>query len=85
MKRIKEKGFAMDAPSDFSQIRVGAKKLEDAILTLGSYSKVNPRFADKNFILDAIDKGDLGILREVSDFFYKTSGIYKRLCRYMAY
>ena len=85
MKRIKEKGFAMDAPVDFAQIRVGAKKLEDAILTLGAFNKVNPRLADKNFILDAIDKYDLATMREISDFFYKTSGIYSRLCRYMAY
>jgi hypothetical protein len=24
-------------------------------------------------------------MREISNFFYKTSGIYQRLCRYMAY
>jgi len=24
-------------------------------------------------------------MREISNFFYKTSGIYSRLCRYMAY
>ena len=85
LKRIKEKGFAMDAPKDFSQIRVDSRKLEDAILTIGALSKANPRLADKKTVLDAIDKYDLSTMREISDFFYRTSGIYSRLCRYMAY
>jgi len=33
----------------------------------------------------AINTGDINRMREISNFFYKTSGIYSRLCRYMAY
>lgn len=70
---------------DFSKIRVGLKTLEDAVLSLGDYKKVNSRLGDKETILDAIDKNDINTMREASNFYFKTSGIYSRLCRYMAY
>lgn len=98
-EEIKKKGFTMDLaidtqddvysqtymPIDFSKIKVGAKTLEDAVLDLGSLHKQNPRLADKKTILDAIDKNNYELMREISNYFYKTSGIYNRLCRYMAY
>lgn len=33
----------------------------------------------------AINTGNVERMRQISNFFYKTSGIYSRLCRYMAY
>lgn len=98
-EEIKKKGFTMDLaidtqddvysqtymPIDFSKIKVGAKTLEDAVLDLGSLHKQNPRLADKKTILDAIDRNNYELMREISNYFYKTSGIYNRLCRYMAY
>ena len=98
-EEIKKKGFIMDLaidtqddvysqtymPIDFSKIKVGAKTLEDAVLDLGSLHKQNPRLADKKTILDAIDRNNYELMREISNYFYKTSGIYNRLCRYMAY
>lgn len=97
--RIKQKGFNMDRvnttedlslsspnPSvDFSKIKVGLKTLDDAVLDLGNYKKMNPRFGDKKEVLRAIHSGDLELMRDISNFFYKSSGIYSRLCRYMAY
>ena len=71
--------------TDYSHIKVGTKTLEDAILSLGDLKKVGNQFADKNFVLQALYNSDFVTLREISDFFYKTSGIYQRLCRYMAY
>ena len=59
--------------------------MDDAIINLGSFKKVNPNFSDKQTILTAIDKNDLKQMRQISDFFFKTSGIYSRLCKYMAY
>ena len=97
MEEIKRKGFAMpfadSTPDvldlkqvyDFSKIKVGAKILEDAVIDVGSYKKINPKCGDKFTVLQAINKYDLSKLREISNFFYKTSGIYNRLCRYMAY
>ena len=70
---------------DFNKISIGAKTLDDAILRLGSLSKINPRLADKLTILKAISNYDLKTMREISNFFYKTSGIYARIIRYMAF
>ena len=96
-KEIKQKGFSIAMASDtrttdhnydnidFSRIKVGAKTLDDAILDLGSLKKVNASMADKNYVLRAIDQSDYEGMRAISNFFYKTSGIYSRLCRYMAY
>lgn len=71
--------------TDFSKIRVGIKTLDNAILELGDYKKVNPRLGDKHEVLRAINSCNYNDMREISNFFYKTSGIYSRLCRYMAY
>lgn len=96
-KEIKQKGFSIAMASDtrttnhnydnidFSKIKIGAKTLDDAILDLGSLKKVNTSMADKNYILRAIDQCNYEEMRAISNFFYKTSGIYSRLCRYMAY
>ena len=97
MEEIKRKGFNMSFADstpdvldlrqahDFSKIKVGAKFLEDATIEVGSYRKVDTRYGDKVNVLKAINKYDLEALRDISNFFYKTSGIYNRLCRYMAY
>ena len=98
---IKQKGFNMisikdnDAissesqknfvPIDFGKIKIGAKTLEDAVLDYGDFCKVDSRFSKKESILRAIHELNFGEMREISNFFYKTSGIYSRLCKYMAY
>ena len=97
MEEIKRKGFNMaladSTPDvldlrevhDFSKIKVGIKQLTDAIIDVGSYKKINPKCGDKSKVLKAISNCNLSEMREISAFFYKTSGIYNRLCRYMAY
>ena len=94
VKEIKSKGFSFvpekteipnNATVDFNKTKVGVKTLEDAILNLGALKKVNPTYANKNTVLEAINKNDQKQMREISDFFFKTSGIYSRLCKYMAY
>ena len=92
---IKQKGFAVNMateenkpsnpPIDFSKIKIGTKVLDDAILEFGELKTVNPSLSDKATILDALDRRDVFKLREISNFFYRVSGIYARLCRYMAY
>ena len=72
-------------PIDFSKIKLGVKVLNDATLSLGEYKRINPRLGDKKNVLRAINTGDINTMRDISNFFYKTSGIYARLCRYMAY
>ncbi|MCD8210322.1 MAG: hypothetical protein LUC37_02130 [Prevotella sp.] len=72
-------------PIDFSKIRVGTKSLTDATLDCGDYRKIAPQLGNKQEILRAINNGDVAKMRKISNFFYKTSGIYSRLCRYIAY
>ena len=98
-EEIKKKGFKMSfvdsasssekentfMPIDFSKIRVGAKILEDAILDLGNYGKVDQRLTRKESILKTLYNNDYAEMREISRFYFETSGIYSRLCKYMAY
>lgn len=98
VEQIKAKGFnmsrndsaeevsVMNTPlADFSKIKVGLKTLDDAIVNLSDFKKADRRLADKNEVLRAIHNNDYETMREISNFFVKTSGIYSRLCRYMAY
>ena len=78
-------GYQSSPVIDFNKIKVGAKVLDDAIMDLGFYRKVNSRLADKATVLRAINNYDLKTMREISDFFYKVSGIYSRILRYMAF
>ena len=72
-------------PTDFSKIKVGLKTLDDAILELGDYSRLDKRFGSKDAVMQAIYNCEYDTMKEISNFYYKTSGIYSRLCRYMAY
>ena len=99
MAQIKKKGFNMIGtedyqipnqtnnyvPTDFAKIRIGVKTVSDAILKLGDLRRINPLLANKEEVLRAIHFCDLERMREISNYFYKISGIYQRLCRYMAY
>lgn len=86
IQEIKSKGFDISRPPvDFSNIRVGLKTLEDATLTLGDYKKANANVANKEWVLKAIADGNVERMREISDFYFKTCGIYSRILRYMAY
>lgn len=73
--------------NEFKQIKVGVKKLDDAVLELGSIKKMIPRapFSDKRVFYKAIMENDYLTLRTFSRFFYKTSGIYQKLCQYVAF
>ncbi len=70
---------------DFAKIKLGLKTLDDAIYTGGTVKKIDARFVDKNHILNAMNTGNLEQMRELSEFYFKTSGIYARLCKYIAY
>lgn len=70
---------------DFSKIRIGLQTLDDAVLDLGALKKNNRRFGDKSAILRALGDKDYATLREVSNYYYEVSGIYERLCKYLAY
>ncbi len=74
-----------DGPLEYNSIRTGTKVLDDAVLTLGSIPKVNRNFGDKSIVLKAMGERNLPLMREISNYFYDTNGIYSRVCDYFAY
>lgn len=70
---------------DFSKMKVGLRTVGDAIIDIGSYKRINRNYGDKDYVLNAIYKQDYQSLRQISNYFYESSGIYYRLCRYMAF
>lgn len=73
-------------PLDFSKILVGSKTLTDAIMDIsGNLKRNNPSLADSDVVLRAISTGDIEKMREISNYFFKVSGIYARLIKYMGY
>ena len=76
IQEIKSKGFNIPIQDDstdvysqahslidFSKIKVGAKMLDDAVVTIGDLKKINPRLADKTTVLQAIHNGDIETMR----------------------
>ena len=52
---------------------------------LGSLKKVkNTRLTNKAFIMRAIEDEDVDTLRQISNLFYRISGVYKTACDYLA-
>ena len=91
-EEIRSKGFDMinsrrgyEGPIDYGKIKVGTKTLVDAVLNLGSMPKIRHDFGNKAFILQAISERNLPLIREISNYFYNTNGIYSKVCDYFAY
>lgn len=57
----------------------------DATIPNGTMRKVDKRLTDKEAIIRALQFYDYEFIREVSNYFFVASGIYGRLCKYMAY
>lgn len=70
---------------DFSKMKVGLRTIGDAIIDVGTYKRINRDYGNKEYVLNAIYKQDYNTLRQISNYFYESSGIYYRLCRYMAF
>ena len=68
----------------YGKIKVGMKTLGDATLALGSLAEANRNYGDKKLILKALADQDITTLRKISNYFYRTSGIYQRACNYFA-
>ena len=68
--------------NEFKKIKVGVKNLDDATVDLGALKKILPRspFFNKGELMKAVMTNDYKKLREFSRFFYKTNGIYAKLC-----
>ena len=81
---IRKKGFNMNGTTTYGKIKVGTKTLEDAVLNLGSIQRETKNLINKGVIYRALADNDVEKLREISNYFYKTSGIYQRVCNYFA-
>lgn len=79
--------FGLRQDLDFNRIKVGVKMLDDAVLNLGSYRYClhNHDYVNKSTVYRAIMDNDVEALRNISNFFYNLSGIYKKACEYIAF
>ena len=97
-KTIHDKGFSMTSHGeiridnqvlDYSKVKLGngpVKPVADAVVNLETaLTRLGTTYTDKDEILRAIQDKDLTTLREVSDFYFETNGIYKRACEYLAF
>ena len=88
-EEIRQKGFRMadsrrsyyagPIPLNNSSIKIGKQTLQDAILDLGYLKKINGKLGNKFLVLKALWEKDLDTLREISNYFYRTNGIYFRV------
>ena len=74
-----------DQTLEYGKIKVGKKVLEDVVLNLNANAEnINNSYRNKNKVLKALINKDVIELRKISNYFYRTSGIYFRLCNYFA-
>lgn len=72
---------------EFNKIKVGKSTLNGEIATLIK----DPRYSlggrkyNKKTVENAIERNNVREMRKISEYFFNTSGIYSRLCRYLAY
>ena len=83
---IRAKGFNMGttATTQYGKIKVGVKTIDDAILDLGTLKSGDRIMTDKRSIMRAMADKNVGQLRDISDYFFQTSGIYEKACKYFA-
>lgn len=87
--RIIANGNTQSGSLAFNKIKVGNKTLSnDVVLDIGQvitdkYSR--RKKYTKEDVLKAIEQNNMNEQRKISNYFFKTSGIYSRLCRYMAF
>lgn len=95
-EEIRAKGFNLNqsrqiyegplkAPLDYGKIKAGTKVLDDAVLNLGTIPKVNRQYGNKHLVLKAMGERNLPLMREISNYFYNTNGIYSTVCNYFAH
>ena len=70
--------------TEYGKIKINTKTLDDAVINLGSIQNVTRGMINKGVIYRALMDNDVVKLREISNYFYKTSGIYQKVCNYAA-
>lgn len=70
----------------FNKMRVGNRTVPaDALLSLDYFETKSTRKQEKERVEKAIEQKNISALRQISDYYYNKSGIYERLCKYIAY
>lgn len=85
MRQVLSRTEVIPSTLDYGKIKVGTKVLDDAVLSLGNHKNINRQYSNKAFIMKALYEKNLPLLRDISNYFYRTSGIYSRICNYFAY
>lgn len=89
-----EKDFSLIADSnntsrpskDFNKMRIDGKTFRDDVtIDTSKFEKRRNRRTKKHDIERALERRDIKELRAISNYYFIKSGIYSRLCRYMAY
>ncbi len=83
---IHAKGFDMvNGPAtEYNKLKVGLKTVQDAVLELGTLKDGRREFFNKKDIMRALADRDLRALRAISNYFYRTNGIYQKVVDYYA-
>lgn len=85
---IHDKGFkfgSREVVTEYGTINVGGVKvLENATLDLNSLKKLHPSYWNKEYIIKAIGDYNVKEMRNISNYFYRVSGIYRTACNYLA-
>ncbi len=83
---VTENTGAPQTSLDFNKIKLGNVVLRDDVLLNTDYKKIHRKFRfSREDVVRAVENQDLRRLREISNYWFVKSGIYSRLCRYMAY
>lgn len=84
--QIHNKGFRMSPKTTYNKIKIGKETLTDAILDLGTLTKIPNanKYLNKMEVLKSLYKKDIKELRNISNVFYSISGIYRRVCNLFA-
>jgi hypothetical protein len=69
---------------EFGKIKSGNKTLSDVALELSSLKATIKNYNNKAEIVKALSTKDVKTLRNISQYYYRTSGIYFRICNYFS-
>ena len=70
--------------TEFGTMKIGKKNMEDVVFDLGMLKQKEKAYTSKAAVIKALADRDIKTLREISEYFYRTSGIYFRVCNYFA-
>ena len=68
----------------YNQMKNQKQKLIDVAINTSLLKQSQSTYDDKTTILRALTDGDADTLREISDYWYRTDGIYYRACNYFS-